>query len=217
MPWRGLLARLAALALLLFATMLLWRRSAPYWRELPALSAGVRAALLIGAGGVMTALGLPRQAVAFAAGTSFGLAPALLLALLAQTLGCALDYLWARLARGLWRRREGGVTGRLGIWRERLCALPFRATLMLRLLPVGNNLLLNLAAGLLALPPLPFLAASALGYLPQTLIFVLLARGVRLGHGAEGALGLLLFLAASLLGYGLWRSAAAGGARLTGE
>jgi uncharacterized membrane protein YdjX (TVP38/TMEM64 family) len=155
----------------------------------------------------MTALGAPRQAVAFAAGASFALGPA-------QMLGCALDYLWARLFRGLWQGRAEKRVGRLGQWREQLRAVPFRATLMLRLLPFGNNLVLNLAAGFLSLPPFPFLAASAIGYLPQTLIFVLLARGARLGRGIEGGLGLVLFVAASLLGYGLWRRIAAEGAAL---
>jgi uncharacterized membrane protein YdjX (TVP38/TMEM64 family) len=220
-PWAAILLRLAALAALFVGAALLWRWSAPHWQALPTLAPSARAALLVGAGAVMTALGAPRQAVAFAAGAAFGLLPALALALAAQLGGCALDYLWARLARGLWRGkqgkgRDGGKLGRLGQWRERLCAVPFRATLMLRLFPVGNNLLLNLAGGFLALPPLPFLAASLLGYLPQTLIFVLLARGARLGHGVEGVLSLILFLAATLAGYGLWRAESAAFAAPTG-
>ena len=83
-----------------------------------------------------------------------------------------------------------------------LRAHPFGSTLALRLFPVGNNLALNLLAGLSGLASLPFLAASALGYLPQTVVFALLGKGVRVDGAWQLALaGLLLALS---VGLGLW-------------
>ncbi len=82
---------------------------------------------------------------------------------------------------------------------------PFSATLTLRLLPVGNNLLLNLLAGLSAVPAGPFLAATALGYLPQTIVFTLLGSGAQVGHAAQAAIAAVLFVASAVLAYALLR------------
>ena len=56
-----------------------------------------------------------------------------------------------------------------------------------------------------AVAPWPFLAASALGYLPQTVVFVLLGSGVRVGKAEQLALAAALFVAASLIGLYLLR------------
>ena len=71
----------------------------------------------------------------------------------------------------------------------------FSATLTLRLLPVGSNIALNLLAGVSGVAAAPFLAASVLGYVPQTVVFALLGGGVRVSEGAQVALaaGLMVF------------------------
>ena len=79
---------------------------------------------------------------------------------------------------------------------------PFEATLALRLLPVGNNLALNLLGGMAGLRTVPFLLGSALGYLPQTLVFALLGKGIRVDGAWQMALAAGL-LAVSV-GIGLW-------------
>ncbi|HEY8613174.1 MAG TPA: VTT domain-containing protein, partial [Roseomonas sp.] len=147
-----------------------WIRGQGLWGE----------ALFLAIGTAAAAAGMPRQAVAFLGGYAFGAALGTALALLAQLLGCALSFSWARLVGRDWaaRRLEGRFGRRLRPLHDRLAASPFGATLALRLLPVGNNLALNLLAGLSGLRLAPFLAASALGYLPQTLVFVLLGDGV---------------------------------------
>jgi uncharacterized membrane protein YdjX (TVP38/TMEM64 family) len=158
--------------------------------------------LLIGA--LATAAGVPRQAVAFLAGYAFGTVIGVGVALAAQLLGCALAYGWARaVARGWAERRLAGRFGpRLRPVVETLRDNPFGAVLALRLFPVGNNLALNLLAGMSALPALPFLAASALGYVPQTMVFALLGKGVRVDGAWQLALsGALLALS---VGLGLW-------------
>jgi uncharacterized membrane protein YdjX (TVP38/TMEM64 family) len=154
-------------------------------------------------GAIACAIGAPRQAVAWAAGWSFGLLPGFGVAMTAQVLGCALDFAWARgVARGWARRRMGRRLRRMDAF---LAAHPFSATLMLRLLPVGNNLALSLLGGASALPAARFLAASALGYVPQTLVFVLLGTGTRVGRTTEIALSVVLLGISVLLGIWLLR------------
>jgi uncharacterized membrane protein YdjX (TVP38/TMEM64 family) len=53
----------------------------------------------------------------------------------------------------------------------------FMVVLLIRLCPVGNNFLTNYLAGVTAIPLRTFLAASFIGYLPQSLIFALLGSG----------------------------------------
>jgi uncharacterized membrane protein YdjX (TVP38/TMEM64 family) len=161
------------------------------------------ALLLVIAGGLMTAAGLPRQVLAFSAGFVFGAPAGTAWALFGQLLGCLLDYIAARTVLGTWARRH--IAGR---WRKLdrfLAARPFAATLTMRLLPVSNNLALNLLAGVTAISPVAFLSASLLGYVPQTVIFALLGSGVHVGERLQLFTGLALFAAAALLGVALWR------------
>jgi uncharacterized membrane protein YdjX (TVP38/TMEM64 family) len=161
-------------------------------------------AVFVLVGAAITAAGVPRQTIAFLGGYAFGAALGTALGLAAQLLGCIAAYAWARLLGRDWaeRRLAGRFGHRLRPLRDALAASPFEATLALRLLPVGNNLALNLLAGMAGLRVLPFLAGSALGYLPQTVVFALLGKGIRV----EGAwqLGLAGVLLAVSVGLGLW-------------
>jgi uncharacterized membrane protein YdjX (TVP38/TMEM64 family) len=163
---------------------------------------GEVAFVLVGA--AITAVGVPRQTVAFLGGYAFGAAVGVALGLLAQLLGCAASYGWARAVGRDWaeRRMAGRFGKRLRPLRDALQANPFNATLALRLLPVGNNLALNLLAGMVGLAAGPFLLGSAIGYLPQTVVFALLGKGIRV----EGAwqLGLAALLLLVSIGLGLW-------------
>jgi uncharacterized membrane protein YdjX (TVP38/TMEM64 family) len=166
---------------------------------------GPLATVLLGA--VACAVGAPRQAVAYAAGLAWGFWPGMALALTAQLLGCATTMLWSRLIARRWaadllRRR---ATGRLARLNGFLARNPFTSTLTLRLLPAGSNVLLNLVAGVSGIPAVPFLAASALGYLPQTAVFTLLGSGVRVGHATQVALAAALLILSFLLGVALLR------------
>lgn len=160
--------------------------------------------LFVLAGAALAGFGAPRQVVAFAGGYAYGAWAGTLLGLAAQGLGAALSLFWARAVARDWARRRL-LRGRLGRLDAFLAANPFTATLVLRLLPVGNNLALNLLAGVSAVRAGPFLAASLLGYLPQTLVFALLGTGVRLGRGLQLGLGLALFLLSALCGLLLLR------------
>ncbi|WP_237215056.1 TVP38/TMEM64 family protein [Falsiroseomonas oryziterrae] len=158
-------------------------------------------------GAALTAAGLPRQSIAFLAGYAYGAVLGIAVGLAAQLLGCIGAYGWARLLGRDWaeRRLAGRFGHRLRPLRDVLAGSPFQATLALRLLPVGNNLALNLLAGMAALRVLPFLAGSALGYLPQTVVFALLGKGIRVEGAWQLGLGAALLLVSFGLGAWLWR------------
>jgi len=147
---------------------------------------------------LLVAIGLPRQVPAFAAGYAFGPVYGSVIALVGQVLACSLDFIWARaIGQDFVRRRFGDRLTRID---KTLSKHTFVTTLTLRLMPVGNNLLLNLAAGLSSVRLLPFLAASAIGFIPQTLVFALFGHGSLPNHAHMLALGGAMFAASALLG-----------------
>ena len=161
-------------------------------------------AALVALGTIACAVGVPRQVVAFVAGYGWGLLPGIALALSAQLVACAANLFWARaIGRDFVRRRLGTRLTRINAI---LTRRPFAATLAIRLLPVGNNLALNLLAGLSSLPAAPFLAASAIGYLPQTIIFVLMGRGIQFGRTTELTISFSLLIISSLLALLIFRT-----------
>jgi uncharacterized membrane protein YdjX (TVP38/TMEM64 family) len=206
--WRAL-AKLGLLAagLLAFGALLREMGGVPgtAWVDATIRDEGLWGEIVfVAVGAALTAAGLPRQSIAFLGGYAYGAALGTALGLAAQLLGCAAAYGWARLLGRDWaeRRLAGRFGHRLRPLRDVLAGSPFGGTLALRLLPVGSNLALNLLAGMAALKVLPFLAGSALGYLPQTVVFALLGKGIRV----EGAwqLGLAAVLLAVSVGIGLW-------------
>ncbi|GAA4504992.1 TVP38/TMEM64 family protein [Gluconacetobacter tumulicola] len=152
------------------------------------------------AGSAICAVGLPRQLVCFAAGVSYGTAEGIVLASLATLAGAVSGFGWARgVGRASVRRRLAGRLARLDGF---VTAHPFTAILTIRLLPVGSALMLNLLAGVSGAGFVPFVLATLLGSLPQTVVFVLLGGGARIGHGWQVALAAVLFAGAGALG--LW-------------
>lgn len=108
-------------------------------------------------------------------------------------------------AMGGWRAPAcpaGGILARLGGFVRRE---PFAAVLAWRLMPVGSALVLNLACGLLGVRVLPFTLATALGSLPQTVVFVLVGAGMRLDGPWRTAIAAVLFGLSALVGLWLMR------------
>jgi uncharacterized membrane protein YdjX (TVP38/TMEM64 family) len=178
------------------------------WVDLYVRGQGLGGELVfLGLGAAMTAVGVPRQAVAFLGAYAFGVAIGTALALLATLAGCGLSFFWARLVARDWaeRRMSGRFGRRLRPLRDSLLANPFGATLALRLLPLGNNLALNLLAGMAGVAFLPYLAASAIGYLPQTLVFAFLGKGVRVDGAWQLVLAAGLFVVSVAIGFWLLR------------
>jgi uncharacterized membrane protein YdjX (TVP38/TMEM64 family) len=205
--WLGLVARPALLLLGLVAAGFVLRRAG---LDSVVGHAGERGPLWFAAvGAVACAVGVPRQAVAYAGGLAFGFWPGVALALVAEGAGCAADFFWARFSARRWAAafiaRSMAQGGRIARMERFLVANAFSATLTLRLLPVGSNIVLNLLAGVSAVAAGPFLAASLLGYIPQTVVFALLGDGVRVAEGVQVALAVALFAASLALGVVLLR------------
>lgn len=158
--------------------------------------------LFIGAGVAFTTIGLPRQIVCFLGGYAYGFLTGTALALAATVLGCLLAFVFARLVgRDLIARR---LPRRLQRADRFFAAHPFSLTLLVRLLPVGNNLVTNLVGGLSSAALLPFLVASALGHLPQTLVFALIGSGINVDPQTRISLGIVLFVLSMVIGVYLY-------------
>ena len=97
--------------------------------------------LYVAVGGLVTAVAVPRHIVSFLGGYAFGLGLGTLLALAATELGCVLVFFYGRfVGRPLVSERMSEKTrARVRRVEDFLAANPFSMTLLIRLLPVGNN------------------------------------------------------------------------------
>lgn len=155
------------------------------------------------AGSLLIAAGFPRQAVCFLGGYAFGFIEGLGWSMLASVAGSALCFFYARhLGRSLVQRWFGARIQKIDAF---LAGNPFSMTLLIRLLPLGSNLLTNIAGAVSSIRALPFLGGSALGYLPQTIVFVLLGSGIQVDTGLRTSLSVALFVVSSLLGIAIYR------------
>jgi uncharacterized membrane protein YdjX (TVP38/TMEM64 family) len=152
---------------------------------------------------LLSPLGVPRQALAALGGYAFGAFQGTILACAGLVGGCAAGFFYARLlARSMVRRKLGKRIRRLDAFLSRN---PFAMAAAVRCFPLGNNALTNMAAGLTSIPPLPFFAGSALGYLPQTVTFTLLGSGIRMDPLWNAALAALVFIVAAIIGIVVYR------------
>lgn len=159
--------------------------------------------LFVVIGALATAVGLPRQFISFLGGYAFGIAAGTGLGVLATLMGCATTFYYARwLGRALVMARFAAKVRRVDAF---LHDNTLTMTLLIRLLPVGSNLLTNLAAGVSSVRAHRFLAGSALGFLPQTLVFATLGAGVEVDDMVQVAVSALLFVASGVLGAWLYR------------
>jgi uncharacterized membrane protein YdjX (TVP38/TMEM64 family) len=157
----------------------------------------------LAAGALITAVGLPRQIVAFFGGYAFGLILGTLLGTLAALVGCCLAFYYARvMGRGLVMRLFEERIKRFNNFIE---GHPFSMTLLVRLLPVGNNLATNLAAGVSRIHAGNFFVATFLGYIPQSLVAALIGSGVTQNPVLKIGSGVVLFVLSGFLGVYLYR------------
>lgn len=161
------------------------------------------AALFLAAGVLFTAVGLPRQIVAFLGGYAFGVATGAVLANVAMGLSCALTVYGARfLGRDFVYQRFGRRFKRIDGF---LCSAPLTMAVAIRFFPVGHNLATNLAAGVSSVHAPTFILGSFLGYIPLTLVFALFGSGLDAGSWVQMAVSLALFAVASLMGVRLYQ------------
>ena len=154
-------------------------------------------------GMLFTAVGLPRQMVAFLGGYAFGVWLGVALAALAATGGCILTFFYARLFGRHFVRKL--FPAKLEAFDKFVQGHPFSMTVLVRLLPVGSNVVTNLIAGVSRIPRPAFFLGSLVGYLPQTLIFALAGSGLTVGSRWQLGLSILLFVVSGLLGVRLYR------------
>ena len=159
--------------------------------------------LYVAVGGLVTAVAVPRHIVSFLGGYAFGFGLGTLLALAATEIGCVLVFFYGRfIGRPLVSERLRARVRRI---EEFLAANPFSMTLLIRLLPVGNNFATCLAAGVTHVPARPFLLGSLLGYAPQTMVFALAGSGIEMGANFRVALAALFFVVSGAIGIWLYR------------
>ena len=165
---------------------------------------GLPGLLMIAAAGTLyTGLGGPRQLLAFVSGYAMGGPAGTLFSTLVTALGAAgCFYMARRLLRPVLARR---FARRMAAFDLAVAEQPLLKILMIRLLPVGSNLLTNLLAGASGIRLAPFLTGSALGYLPQMLIFALTGAGLGSADQHQLLLGTLLFALATVIGTVLYR------------
>jgi uncharacterized membrane protein YdjX (TVP38/TMEM64 family) len=176
----------------------------PAWVDREVRGKGISGELLfVAVGGIATALPIPRSVVSFLGGYAFGLVQGAALALIAEGLGCALTFFCARtFARRLVRERMGARVRRLDAF---LAANPFSMTLLVRLLPVGNNFVTNLTAGVSRVDALPFLLGTLVGYVPKTIVWALAGSGIETGAYLRVALAVVVFMISGAVGIWLYR------------
>lgn len=148
-------------------------------------------------GALAICVSCPRQVVSFFAAYFFGLWSGVAAALAASIIACIVTYFGAKVFQESVR---GFIHGKLDIavqfWRDNT----FFATVIWRFMPAGSNLLTNLAAGALGIPAIGFILGSAIGYVPQTMIFAFVGSGVRVESGTQLIVSIILFVFSVLLG-----------------
>ena len=145
----------------------------------------------------LLSIGLPRQLVAFMGGYAFGFAEGVIYSTFAATLSCATVMAVSRyFARPMIIHRFEMRVRKLDRF---LFRSPFLKSVIIRLLPVGNNLLTNIFAGVSKIPSRSFILGSTVGYIPQMAVFALMGKGVLVNSELKIIISAILFGMSSLL------------------
>ncbi|MBN9371621.1 MULTISPECIES: TVP38/TMEM64 family protein [unclassified Hydrogenophaga] len=164
---------------------------------------GIAWPAFVAIGVVYTALGGPRQVLAFSSGYLLGGWQGALVSTLITGLGALLTMVVARYAAGDWLRRQ--YPRRVEALRQLMAEDTWKWVCILRLLPVGSNLATNIVAGLSGLDLRPIVVGSLLGYLPQMLLFAYAGSGLALHNSAHLWISLATLAASTALGVYLYR------------
>ncbi|HVI52014.1 MAG TPA: VTT domain-containing protein [Candidatus Sulfotelmatobacter sp.] len=175
-----------------------------HWIDAEVRGHGVYGLLLfVGLGSGLIAIGFPRQLLCFMGGYAFGFIEGVVLASAASLIGCVLCFYYARLlGRELVMHKFAARVRRVD---DFLKENPLSMTMLIRFLPVGSNLLANLVGGVSSVPAGAFFIGSLIGYLPQTVVFVLLGSGVHVDPLFRIGASVVLFVLSTVMGVVLYR------------
>ncbi len=163
------------------------------WVELEIKKLGLYGPLLfICLGGISTVFGVPRLLVSAVAGFAFSILSALIIALLSTLLGCMISFYYARIMGRTIIRNN--LSLRMKNFEKILIEHDFLASIGIRALPISNNSIVNLLAGVTGVRPLHYFAGSAIGYLPLTIVFVLVGSGIQHDLSGRILLSIALYL-----------------------
>ena len=152
---------------------------------------------------LLGSIGLARQLIAFLGGYAFGVVWGFTLAMLAVVVACITTFTISRfLLRNFLLQRFSERIRRVDSF---LQENTFTMALLIRLLPLGSNWMANVAAGVSGVRSLPFFLGSALGYVPQMLIFSLVGSGARVDRFWQIAIAMVMFVVATFMGIYLYR------------
>jgi len=202
-----------AIALLVLILFSLFKSPPSDWQSAEALGEFVQSkgmlgvVLLLIATMCATAVGLPRQFFAFVAGFSFGLPLGLLIASVGALAGAAITFVFAK--RFLQRWVHSKFPEQLAMLNRFVRDDAVLKIIVLRLQPLGTNFISNCCAGVSSISPAKFFIASAVGYIPQMLVFALMGSGVRIGSNTYISVSVILFTVSLLIGWLLYRRAVA--------
>ena len=157
---------------------------------------------------LLGSVGLSRQLIAFLGGYAFGFLQGFVLSMAAVVGACITTFYVARVL--LRTTLEKRFSVRIQQVDQFLHENTFTMALLVRLLPLGSNWMINIAAGVSSVRKLPFFLGSALGYIPQMLVFSLVGSGVRVDQFWQVAIAMVLFVLAATLGVVLYRNVARG-------
>jgi len=204
MNYKVFIKGLVFLCVLAGAGYLLSRGIDETWIDAYVRGQGLKGWLIfISIGGLLAAVGFPRQVIAFLGGYAFGVVKGTTITVLATGVGCVLTFVYARLlGRDFVQRKFPRKIKRID---DFLSENPFSMTLLIRLLPAGSNVATNAAAGVSRVHPLPFILGSLLGYIPQSIVFALAGSGVEINPQWSIALSVILFIVSGVLGVYLYR------------
>jgi uncharacterized membrane protein YdjX (TVP38/TMEM64 family) len=151
---------------------------------------------------IYTALGGPRQVLALSCGVLFGGLNGALIGTLLTGLGAMLTMLAVRRLSLVWVRQR--YARKIALIKAVLAEDTWVWVCVIRLMPVGSNLVTNIAAALSDLRLSSVFLGSLPGYLPQMLIFSFAGAGFALKDGSKLWISLAMLVFSTALGLYLY-------------
>ncbi len=189
---------------IIFSSLGAWDNINEQWVDAHIRNQGFSGVLtFVGFCALFTACGFPRQLAAFLGGYAFGFIGGTLLATIATSLGCIISFYIAKIvARPTVRKK---YPDKIKALQKFLNHQTFSKTIIIRLLPVGSNLMTNLVAGVARINVKAFVLGSFVGYFPQMIIFSLAGSGIEVMSFWKLTISIILFIISSIFSGYLYR------------